>query len=423
MRVLILAEDCNPEWPSLPVVGFKAAKAIAERADVTVATHIRNRDNIEKVGFGKARVHYIDNEYIARPLYNLARFLRGGTDVAWSTAVAMAYPSYLAFEWEVWKAFRRDLLAGSFDVVHRLTPMSPTLPSPLAKWSPVPFVLGPLNGGLKWPPAFQNELAREREWLSYIRDVYRLLPYQKSTYRGSAATLAAFRHTMADLAYSPPNITINFPEVGIDPSVFDQASPRKPKAKKTILFAGRLVPYKLPQLVVQAFGAHPGLADHRLLVAGEGPERAAIENLIQTNGWQDRIELCGWKTQAEIANLMQSADIFALTSIRELGAGVLIEAMACGLPSVVVDYGGPSELIDASRGIKVPLSPLQKLTEDFGNALAKLAADDELMVRLGDAAREHAKQFYTWDVKARKTIEVYEWATGKGERPDFWAPS
>jgi glycosyltransferase involved in cell wall biosynthesis len=421
MRVLILADDCNPEWPSLPIVGYKAARAIAERVDVTVATHIRNRDNIEKVGFGKARVHYIDSEYIARPLYNLARLMRGGTDVAWTTAVAMAYPSYLAFEWEVWKAFRRELRAGSFDVVHRLTPMSPTLPSPMAKWSPVPFVLGPLNGGLKWPSAFQKELAREREWLSYIRDVYRLLPYQKSTYRRSAATLAAFRHTIADLGYSPPDLTINFPEVGIDPNVFDQPPQRKQKAQKTILFAGRLVPYKLPQLVVQAFGAHPGLADHRLLIAGEGPERPAIESLIRANGWQDRIELCGWKTQIEIADLMRSSDIFALTSIRELGAGVLIEAMACGLPSVVVDYGGPAELIDETRGIKVPLSPPGKLTEDFGNALAKLAADDELMVRLGQAARDHAKQFYTWEVKARKTIEVYKWATGKGDRPTFWA--
>jgi glycosyltransferase involved in cell wall biosynthesis len=421
MRVLILADDCNPDWPSLPIVGFKAAKAIAERANVTVATHIRNRENIEKTGLGKARVHYVDNEYVARPLYNFGRFLRGGTDVAWTTAIAMAYPSYLAFEWEVWKAFRRDLRAGAFDVVHRLTPMSPTLPSPMAKWSPVPFVLGPLNGGLKWPSAFQKELMREREWMSYLRDAYRFLPYQKSTYRGSAAILAAFRHTIADLGYASPNITINFPEVGIDPSVFGQASPRKPHAQKTILFAGRLVPYKLPQLVVQAFGAHPGLADHRLLIAGEGPERPAIEHLIRTNGWQSRIELCGWKTQTEIAGLMRNADIFAFPSIRELGAGVLLEAMACGLPSVVVDYGGPSELVDATRGVKVPLSPPQTLTQEFGNALANLAADDDSIVRLGEAARDHAQRFYTWDVKAQKTIEVYMWATRRGKRPDFWA--
>ena len=45
------ADDCNPEWPSLPLVGYKAARAIADHADVVVATHVRNRDSIEKVGF------------------------------------------------------------------------------------------------------------------------------------------------------------------------------------------------------------------------------------------------------------------------------------------------------------------------------------------------------------------------------------
>ena len=88
---------------------------------------------------------------------------------------------------------------GEFDLVHRITPMSPTLPSPMASWSPAPFVLGPLNGGLKWPSAFREELAREREWLSYVRGIYRLLPYQNSTYRRSSAILAAFKHTIDDL--------------------------------------------------------------------------------------------------------------------------------------------------------------------------------------------------------------------------------
>jgi hypothetical protein len=69
MRALILANDCNPEWPSLPVVGFRA---LAEYAGVVVATHVRNRENIEKVGFGRAKVRYSDSEYIARPMYRFA---------------------------------------------------------------------------------------------------------------------------------------------------------------------------------------------------------------------------------------------------------------------------------------------------------------------------------------------------------------
>src|SRR5438876_588637 len=136
MRVLILADDCNPEWPSLPIVAYNAARSIAEHADVVVATQIRNRENIEKAGFGRAKVRYIDSEYVARPLFKLGKFLRRGTQTAWTTAIALSYPSYLTFEWEAWKATRDELRAGIFDVVHRISPMSPTLPSPMASWSP-----------------------------------------------------------------------------------------------------------------------------------------------------------------------------------------------------------------------------------------------------------------------------------------------
>jgi glycosyltransferase involved in cell wall biosynthesis len=422
MRVLILADDCNPEWPSLPVVGYMAARAIAEYADVVVATHIRNRANIEKAGFGQAKVRYIDNEYIARPTYKFARLIRGGAQTAWTTAVALSYPSYLAFEWEVWKSTREELRRGNFDIVHRITPMSPTLPSPMASWSPVPFVLGPLNGGLKWPPGFRDELAREREWLSYVRRVYRALPYQRSTYRKSSAVLAAFRHTIDDLPKYVQPRAIDFPEVGIDPKLFHGIAERPVRRQKTILFVGRFVPYKLPIVIARAFADRPSLHQHRLVMVGDGPERPAIEQLIRHRGLESQIDLPGWKTQSEVAAIMREADIFAFPSIRELGAGVVVEAMACGLACIVVDYGAPGTLIADDRGAKVPLGDKNQLAHSFGDALERLVADEHTASRLGAAARQHAMRLYTWDAKARKTLSVYDWVLGRGSKPDFWAP-
>jgi len=291
----------------------------------------------------------------------------------------------------------------------------------MAAWSPVPFVLGPLNGGLKWPAAFRQELAREREWLTYVRDLYRMLPYQRSTYRRSAALLAAFDHTINDLPTLNQHNAINFPEIGIDPEVFDQVVERPVRETKTILFVGRLVPYKLPQLVVQAFGDHPALRSHRLVMIGDGPERPAIERLVKSGGLEDRIELRGRISQPEVAAMMREADIFAFPSIRELGAGVVVEAMACGLACVVVDYGGPGALIDHDRGIKVPLGNWDQLRQRFGEALARLVSDDDLTIRLGSAARQHAMKFYSWDAKALKILSVYRWVLGQGPRPNFWS--
>jgi glycosyltransferase involved in cell wall biosynthesis len=424
MRILLLADDCNPKWPSLPIVGYKVAKALAAKTEVVVATHVRNRKNIEEAGFGAAYVEFIDNEYIAAPMHKLSTSLRGGGGVGWTTNVALSYPSYLVFEREVWKRLGSDIKGRRFDIVHRLTPMSPTLPSPMATWSRrarIPFVLGPLNGGLKWPSEYRAELAREREWLTYLREAYRCLPYCRSTYAYSAAILAAFRHTIADIGDRHASKIVNFPEVGIDPDIFATQAERPRKPSKTILFVGRLVPYKLPTLMVKAFGAHPELNCHRLIIVGDGPERPAVEKLINENGWSDRIKVLGWRSQAEVARFMQEADVFAQPSIRELGAGVVIEAMACGLPCVVVDYGGPSELIAEDRGVKVRPAPFNELTVSFGNALAKLVADEGSMARLGSAARLHAREFYTWEAKATKLIDVYRWVLGQGVKPDFWS--
>lgn len=417
IRALILADDCNPEWPSLPVVGYKAARAIAEHADVTVATHVRNRPNIDKAGFGRAKVEYLDNEYVARRLFKLNVWLRGGNEVGWTTNIAMNYPSYLAFEWEAWRRFRGALKAAEFDVVHRITPMSPTLPSPMARQSPVPFVLGPLNGGLRWPPGYGDERDREKEWLVKLREAYRYLPFYKSTYAESAAILAAFRHTLDDLPKSALLHAIHFPEVGIDPELF-RAGPPRHGDRLTFLFAGRLVPYKLPGLVIDCFARSAALRSHRLLIVGDGPEREAMDRQIAEHRLQDAVEMLGKKPQAEVAKLMRESDVFVFPSIRELGAGVVVEAMASGLCTVGVDYGGPGELLANDRGVKVPIAPREELTESFTRELEKLASAPDRVRELGRRGREYALSNLTWDVKARRTVEIYQWVlSGRGAPP------
>ena len=420
MRVLILADTCNPEGGSGGLTSFHTIRALGDHVDTVVATHVRNRSVLERIGIGKCEIVYLDNEYIAAPMYRAANLLRGGHTVAWTTSVAMNYLPYLAFEREAWRKFRGELKAGHFDIVHRINPMSPTLPSPMATWSPRPFVIGPLNGGLKWPAGFTAELVREREFLTYVRSAYRFLPYSRTAYRKAGAILAAFDHTINDLKLSDNSRVFNIFEVGFDPELFSSPAQRQPGQQITFLFVGRLVPYKCADIAVTAFASEPKLRQHRLRIIGEGPERGRLEQTIREHHLENCVTLVGKVTQAEVGEEMRRADVFAFPSIRELGAGVVVEAMASAMACVVVDYGAPGTLIGTDRGISIPLGTKEDMIRTFSRALIQLTESPDTITSYGQAAYKYAMAHLTWDAKAQDIVEIYKWVLGqRADRPNL----
>ena len=411
LRVLVLSDSCNPDWPSLPVVGYKYARALAGVADVTLATHVRNRENIEADGTFPAPIAYIDNEWIAAPLYRLSVWLRGGDEGNWSLKQMMEYPSYLAFERQVFTTFRKELEQGAFDIVHRLTPMSPTSPSYIAHRIRQPFVIGPLNGNLDWPKAFLSEQKREREMLRRFRNAYRYLPYVRSTFRNADAILASFQHTIDDLVHADPARIVPIPEIGFDPGMFrgaERAAPFSGPGPFQFLYAGRLVPYKVPEAVVRAFVTSDTLKAHRLRIVGDGPEQSRLEEIVDAHDARDRVAFTGRKTQAEVGEEMRQADAFVFPSIRELGAGVVIEAMASGAVCLVTDYGAPGDLAANGRGVRVPLQPLEGLVDGFRNAMENCIRDPAAHAAMADKARTYATTLFDWNAKARYTAEIYQ---------------
>ncbi|WP_417205732.1 glycosyltransferase [Antarctobacter sp.] len=410
LRVLLVADECNPEWPSLPIVGYKYALEIAKLADVTVATHVRNRENIEKAAPGIPFV-YIDNEWIASPMYRLARLIRGGDEVGWSTSMIFNYLPYLAFEHGVWRQFRNPLTSGGFDIVHRITPMSPTLPSWLAHKVPQPFVIGPLNGNLDWPRAFAAEQAREKEGLRKLRNFYRYLPYARSTYDDAAAVLCAFSHTRADLPRVEDARIVSFPEIGFDPAIFHAKGTApagsRGEGRLNFLYAGRLVPYKLPELPLRAFAASDTLRRHHLHIAGDGPERPRMEALIAEHGLQDCVTMHGRKSQAEVAEMMRASDAFVFPSIRELGAGVVIEAMACGCQVIVANYGAPGDLAAEGRGARVDMARFDAMVEGFRLEMEACVETPANVAQTAARAKTYADDYFPWARKGEKTLAVY----------------
>ena len=247
-------------------------------------------------------------------------------------------------------------------------------------------------------------------------------PFIGSTYRSAAAILASFSHTVEDLPRDARDRVIDFPEVGFDPDLpkIAKVQRRDPSQPVTFVFAGRFVPLKLVDVAVQAFAETPALRKHRLVLIGDGMERAAIEEQIARNDLNGVVELVGWKSIDEVGEILGQSDVFVFPSIRDLGAGVVIQAMGAGCAPIVVDYGGPGGLVAEDAGIKIPLADRKKLVTDLAEACVRYVNDRELLYQHATRAQANAREHYTWEAKAKKTVEVYEWVSGRrAVKPQF----
>ena len=410
IRVLLIAEACNPTWTSVPLVGYRIARSVAGRPDldVTVVTHVRNRDAIATSDLAEhARVHYIDNEYVAAPAYRLARLLRRGDELGWTLATALHWPSYVVFELMAWHQFRDQLRRREFDLIHRVTPLSPTAVSPLASRSPVPMIAGPLNGGLAWPKEYPELVAQEREWLVPLRRAYRFLPYHRSTYRHLAGVISASSATAAEVSGYFHGAHFNVPENGIDDEAFPIAPRwREPDARFCFVTTGRLVPYKGLSLTLEAIRSSPVLRSCELVVIGDGPDLPAHKAFVSEHGLDDCVTFIGNVAHDDVAHHLQHAQAFVFPSLREFGGAVVLEAMASALPSIIVDYGGPTELLDERAGIKLPMRPRDELVPLLRDAMERLATDHDLARAMGDEAARHAPD-HTWHARAERYEQIY----------------
>ena len=140
----------------------------------------------------------------------------------------------------------------------------------------------------------------------------------------------------------------------------------------------------------------------RLLLAGEGDQRAAIENTIAECGLQSHVKLAG--TRSDIANLLAASDAFLLTSISEGIPLTVIEAMAARRPVVSTAVGGLSEMIQHGRN-----GFLAAAGDDAGLAqsLLQLFEHPELRTVMGAAGEKIAREMFSLDTMLKAYREVY----------------
>lgn len=175
----------------------------------------------------------------------------------------------------------------------------------------------------------------------------------------------------ATLGWTRPTRTIsNFPR-RITPQPVARSTLQTPDGAFLVATAGRLQPRKGFDTLIRAVAAIPGAW---LWIAGDGPERAALETLARDLGMSDRIRFTGWI--AEPIHYLAAADAFVMPSRHEPLGNVLLEAWHAGVPSISTRSEGPSWYMrDGVDGLMVDIddvpamsTALQRLRDDRGAA-------------------------------------------------------
>ncbi len=421
LRILLLAQQNNPDWISVPLVGYQHSAALAELHDVTLVTHVNNKSAILRQGKPWRAVHAIDLGCWEK-FYDWCFIHVFKEDFGSQMLTVFRIPFYWAFECLAWHHYKEDLKSGAFDLVLRLTPVAPVAPSLFAgrcRAIKVPFVIGPINGGLPWPKNY-SQAERQKEWISNLRFFYRYLPFAKSTYRDASAVVAGSSETFKDYLSIRDKLFF-MPENGIRDETVVTRGPRAGSTPLQLLFVGRLIPSKACDLALKAAAGLLRRGQARFTIVGDGPERKALEDLARQLGIT--VAFTGMISHPETMKHFRTADVLVFPSIREFGGGVVFEALAHGCVPVVTNYGGPGDIVvNAVSGFSIDLKDEDHTTSELTKILEKLSAEPWLLEKLSRDGQRYAREELSWKGKALKMTAIFQWCLGEGPKPDLPPP-
>lgn len=407
LRVAIVAEHASACFGGEAVLPLHYFRVLRSRgAQVWLISHERTKSELKALFPDDERLLFVEDKAIQRAMWRLGQVLP--RKIAEITA---GWVSHISTQLAQRRVLAQLIEREGINVVHEPIPVSPKLPS-LTWGLGVPVVIGPLNGGMDYPPGFPEMLPKfERRFVRFGRlcshFLNRLLP---GKLRADTLVVANLRTRQALPQGCRGRIRLLI-ENGVDLALWNHAGPPKADGGAVkFVFLGRLVDWKAVDILIEAFSLVAARTPAQLHIVGDGSERPRLEALAQRQGLQERVTFHGFVPQTQCPALLAQADVMVLPSLYECGGAVVLEAMAMGLPVIASDWGGPADYLDAGCGILIRPINRALFREALADAMLTLARSPALRRRLGRAGRNKVAREFDWEKKVDAMVEIYRGA-------------
>ncbi len=428
MNILIISENASLKYggeAALPLHYFRVLRK--KKINVWMIVHGRRKEELRTLFPDDLdKIFYIEDNILYKFLFSFNKFLPakiyyftfGSLSRTITQINQVKLAKYLIEKYQI-------------DIIHQPIPVSPKLPSMIYNMG-VPVVIGPMNGGMNYPQAFQvretigvNFLEKSARYLANIMNI--LIPGK----RKAAVLLVANQRTKNALPKPVKNSSSQIMELvenGIDLSIWNTSpidnNEDKPNYDDNedkclkIIYIGRLVDWKGVDLLITAFAnLVTTLPEYTICldIIGDGKQRSNLEQQAKSLGLEQNkdtnnshIVFRGQLPQQECAKHLEQAQIMVLPSLYECGGAVVLEAMAMKVPVIATNWGGPADYLDDSCGILVDPDNKESFIENLSIAMKKLVTNPDLVKLMGERGYQKAVSLYDWDEKANKILEIYQ---------------
>lgn len=418
MKVLIVSANASMKMggeASLPLYYFKLLQL--RNIETWMICHERVKEELRQIfpdDRDFQRIQFVNDTKLQITVWRLSRYFPERIK-----DLILGQIIHLTTQIQTRKIVKKQIEKLSIDIVFEPSPISPKGVSFMYGFD-VSVVIGPLCGGIDFPPAFRYMDSPFSRFSINISRVLSLFIHHLFPGKLQAdALIVANSRTETALPKGYQGKIYEVVESGVDLSIWQQNNEKNTlklfsNEQVHFVYSGRFVDWKGIQFLLEAFKQVAPKNNAILHLIGDGILRQEIEKTLVSNPYfKEKVTLHGWLSREESAEIIRQCDIFIMPSLRECGGTAILEAMALGLPVIATNWLGPASYLNSTCGILIEPTSKEDFVKGLADAMIQLSQSEELRHQMGEEGKKRIlNNYFDWDAKADRIIEIFQETLG-----------